>query len=37
MVADGGLEDGERAGGELVLFDAGDLVLADGRLGDMYG
>lgn len=25
---DGGLEDGERAGGEFVLFELGDFVLA---------
>lgn len=28
--ANGGLEDGKGSGGELVLFDLGDFILADG-------
>jgi len=31
VVAHGGLEDGEGAGGELVFFDARDFVLARGK------
>ena len=30
--ADGGLQDGKRSGGELVLLDLGDLVLAAGQV-----